>query len=73
LELSEKAESTLREELAEERRRREEAERELAALRETQESPETVEEAPDSAEPLPRRAGAQERPRVPWWRRVLGR
>jgi hypothetical protein len=51
LELSEKAESTLREELAEERRRREEAERELAALRETQESPETVEEATDGAEP----------------------
>jgi hypothetical protein len=74
LELSEKAESTLREELAEERRRREEAERELAALRKTQESPETVDEAPDSAaEPLPRRAGAQERPRGPWWRRVLGR
>ena len=73
LELSEKAESTLREELAEERRRREEAERELAALRETQESPETVEEPPDSAEPRPAAGGAQEGPRSPWWRRVLGR
>jgi hypothetical protein len=76
LELSEKAESTLREELAEERRRREEAERELAALRETQESPETVEEASDRAEHRSATVGAQEdtqRPGSrPWWRRIIG-
>jgi hypothetical protein len=54
LEISEKAASTLREELAEERRRREEAElerndlrQELYALRETTEASETVEGEPD--------------------------
>jgi hypothetical protein len=73
LELSEKAESTLREELAEEHRRREKAERELAALRETPESTETVEEAPDRAEPRSAAGEAQEGARRPWWRRVFGR
>jgi dTMP kinase len=78
LEISEKAESTLREELAEERRRREEAERqredmrrELEALREARESPETVEEEPERAEPHPATGGAQEDARRPWWRRVF--
>jgi hypothetical protein len=86
LELSERAESTLREELAEERRRREEAEhqredlrRELEALREAREPAETVEEAPGGAEPRSATGGAQagaqgaqSEARRPWWRRVLG-
>jgi hypothetical protein len=56
LEIAEKAESTLREELVEERRRREEAERarevlrgELEALRDPPDAAETVEEAPSEA------------------------
>jgi hypothetical protein len=64
LEISEKAASTLREELAEERRRREETEREhndlrreLYALREATEASETVEEEPDRAEPQPAASG----------------
>jgi len=81
LELSEKAESTLREELAEERRRREEAERgredlrrELQALRQATEAPETVEEGPERAEPSEATdvPGSQEGTRRPWWRRVFG-
>src|SRR5829696_3200438 len=67
LEITERAESTLREELAEERRLREEAEREredlrreLETLREPRESPETAEEVPDRAEPRPATGGAQE-------------
>jgi hypothetical protein len=80
LELSERAESTLREELAEERRRREEAEREredlrqeLAAVRESRESPEPIEEEPERAEPRPDDSGAQESVQRPWWRRVFRR
>jgi hypothetical protein len=81
LEISEKAESTLREELAEERRRREEAERErddlrreLFALREARESPETVEEQQgrgrQSHSDTP---GAQEGiQRRSWLRRIFG-
>jgi hypothetical protein len=83
LEISEKAESTLREELAEERRRREEAERErddlrreLYALREPREWPQTVVEEPEGAEePRSSTGEAQEgaqRPQRPWWRRVFG-
>jgi helix-turn-helix protein len=80
LEISEKAESTLREELAEERHRREEAERErddlrreLYALREPRESPQTVEEEPERAEePHSATGEAQEGVRRPWWRRVFG-
>jgi len=60
LEISEKAESTLREELAEERHRREEAERErddlrreLYALTEPRKSPQTVEEEPERQSPTP--------------------
>jgi hypothetical protein len=78
LELTEQAESTLREELAEERRRREEAEREredlrreLHALREPRESPQTVEEEPERTEPQSTTAEAQEGARRPWWRRVF--
>jgi hypothetical protein len=66
LEIAEKAESTLREELADERRRREEAERErndlrleLVALRESTGASETVELEPERAEPQPAASGAQ--------------
>jgi excisionase family DNA binding protein len=76
----EMAESTLREGMAEQRRRREEAERErdelrrqLYARREPRESPETVEETPERAEPRPAMGGAQEGARRPWWRRLIGR
>jgi hypothetical protein len=80
LELTEQAQSTLQEELIEERRRREEAERErdelrqkLYAPREAPEAPETVEEASKSVEPRPEASGAQEGvERRPWWRRVFG-
>ena len=75
----EMAESTLREGMAEEQRRREEAERErddlrreLYALREARESPETVEEEPERAEPHLATGGAQEGARRPWWRRLIG-
>jgi hypothetical protein len=76
LELSEKASSTLREELAEERHRREEAEqqredlrRELEVLRAAQqEAPETVEEAPEGgAEPGSAAGGAQTGTERRWW------
>jgi hypothetical protein len=76
----EMAETTLHEGMAEEQRRREEAERErdylrreLFALREARESPQTVEEEPERAEPRPDARDAQEGVRRPWWRRVLGR
>jgi hypothetical protein len=75
----ERAESTLREGMDEERRRREEAERErddlrreLFAHREPQESPETVEEEQERAEPRPATGEAQEGVRRPWWRRMFG-
>jgi excisionase family DNA binding protein len=74
----EMAETTLQEGMAEERRRREEAERErddlrreLYALREPREALETVEEAPDQAEPRPEAPRAQEGARRPWWRRMF--
>jgi excisionase family DNA binding protein len=74
----EMAETTLHEGMAEERRRREAAERErddlrreLYARREPRESPETVEEAPDSAEPRSVVGGSQEAVRRPWWRRLF--
>jgi excisionase family DNA binding protein len=76
----EMAESTLREGMAEERRRREEAERErdflrreLHGLREPRESPQTGEEAPERAEPRPATGGAQEPAWRRWRRRVIGR
>jgi Helix-turn-helix domain len=79
-EISEKAESTLREELAEERRRREEAERErddlrreLYALRETPEASETAEEQRGRGEPHSDVPGAQEGvQRRGFWRRLFG-
>jgi excisionase family DNA binding protein len=76
----EMAETTLHEGMAEEQRRREEAERErddlrreLYALREARESPDTVEEEPEMAEPNSATGEAQEpAQRHPWWRRVFG-
>jgi hypothetical protein len=75
----ERAESTLREGMAEEQRRREEAERErddlrreLYALREPRESPETVEGQQSRGEPRPTTVEAQEGVRRPWWRKVFG-
>jgi chromosome segregation ATPase len=87
LELTERAQSTLEDErrqvvqqLEQERRRREEAEREredlrqqLNALRDERESPQTVEEEPERAEPYSATGGAEEGVRRPWWRRVFGR
>ncbi len=80
LELAEKAQSTLEEELEDERRRREEAERErdelaarLGALEESRESPQTAADAPEGSEPRPATGGAQEAAqRRPWWRRWFG-
>jgi hypothetical protein len=78
LELSEKAQSTLEEQLAEERRLREKAEQEredfrqqLAAHRLAREVAETAEEALGETEPRSATGGAQEGARRPWWRRVF--
>jgi hypothetical protein len=75
----ETAESTLHEGMAEEQRRREEAERErdelrreLYALREPRQSPQTAEEQQGGGAPHPDAPGAQETVRRPWWRRVFG-
>ena len=79
----EMAESTLREGMDEESRRREEAERErdelrreLFGLRRQRESTETLEEQEEQqgrGEPHPDVPGPQEgAQRRPWWRRVLG-
>jgi hypothetical protein len=81
LELTEQAQSTLQEELFEERRRREEAERErdelrrrLESSRESPESPETVDEQQGRGQARSDAASAQEntQPRS-WWRRMFGR
>ena len=76
----EMAESTLRKGMDEERRRREEAERErddlrreLYALREPRESPQTIGEETERARPRPDRVEAQEGVQRTWWRRVFGR
>ena len=76
----EMAESTLHQGMAEEQRRREEAERErddlrreLYALREPRESPSTGKEEPERTEPQSSTEGRQEGVPRPWWRRVLGR
>src|SRR5829696_5910244 len=76
----EMADSTLHEGMAEEQRRREEAERErddlrreLYALREPRQSPQTAEEQQGRGAALhPDAPGAQETVRRPWWRRVFG-
>ena len=79
LEIAETAESTLRQELAEERRRREEAERErddlrreLVGLGRRTEAHETAEEQQGRGEPRPATGASQEGGRRPWWRRVFG-
>jgi excisionase family DNA binding protein len=76
----EMAETTLHEGMAEEQRRREEAERErddlrreLYALREARESPQTAEEQQGRGVPHSDAPYAQEGVQRPWWRRVLGR
>jgi hypothetical protein len=80
LELTERAESTLRAELEEERRRREGAESErdelaakLAALEEPREPPRTTAEEPEGTRERPFTEVAQEaaQPRS-WWRRFFG-
>ena len=80
LEIAETAESTLRQEMTEERRLREEAERardnlrqQLDALREAREAPQPVEEAPDKGQARPATGGAQESVQRPWWRKLIGR
>ena len=80
LELTERAQSTLEEELAEANRRRGEAERELAELRRQLEIREVAEASPEPAEPRPSAAtpteaggGAQEATeRRSWWSRIFG-
>jgi hypothetical protein len=79
LELTEKAQSTLEDNLAEERRLREEAEREredlrrkLGALRERPQGTGTVEGAPEMPQPRSAAGEAQEAVQRPWWRRVFG-
>ena len=76
----EMAESTLHEGMAEEQRRREEAERErdylrreLYALREPRESPQTARQEPERTGPRPATVESQETVQRPWWRRVFGR
>ena len=88
LQLTEQAQSTIEEgrrraeeALAEERRRREAAERRAEDLerrlqerQETTEAAETVEEAPEGTSPRSDAPGPQTGARSrPWWRRVLGR
>ena len=83
LELAERAESTLREELEDERNQREAAEREreelrreLRALREASEATRTAAEGPEGLEPRSATGGAREAAEPPeqrsWWRRVFG-
>jgi predicted nucleic acid-binding Zn-ribbon protein len=76
----ERAESTLREGMAEEQRRREKAERErddlrqeLYALRDSPEASEAADEHLGRGAPHPDAPGAQETARRPWWRRMFGR
>jgi hypothetical protein len=44
----------------------------IEAPQEPTDTPETVDEAPESAEHWSATGGAQEGPRRPWWRRVFG-
>jgi excisionase family DNA binding protein len=76
----EMAESTLHEGMAEEQRRREEAERErddlrreLYALRGPRESPQTARQEPERTGPRTATVESQESVQRPWWRRVFGR
>ena len=80
LEITERAESTLREELAEERRQREEAERDREALRRELEALQEARESPVSTAPAETptpvhgeaQAGAEAPRRQSWWRRLIG-
>jgi Helix-turn-helix domain len=86
LELSERTESTLRAELAEERQRREETERErdelrqeLAALKESREEPAEAPETPSEASSAPAEASGEaqepaelQEERKGWFRRFFG-
>jgi len=79
LELTEKAQSTLEDDLAEECRLREEAEREredlrrkLEALRGPPQGAGTLEEAPERAQPQSAAGEAQQGTRRPWWQRWFG-
>jgi uncharacterized coiled-coil protein SlyX len=45
---------------------------ELKAPSEARESPQTIEEEPEKAEPRPDAGGAQEGVERPWWRRMFG-
>ena len=80
LELTERAQSSLEEELEEANMRREEAEQELAELRrrvddatESSEEPQVAGEEPERAEPRSAVEGAQEgAERRSWWRRLFG-
>ena len=70
----------VREELGAERARRQIAEEraaaleaELEALRETRESPQTVGEESERAEPRPVTVESQESVQRPWWRKLIGR
>jgi Tfp pilus assembly protein FimV len=72
------AETTLREGMIEERRRREEAERERDELRRElighrgrTEAPEGAEEQQGRGQPQSATGGAQEGARRPWWRRIF--
>jgi excisionase family DNA binding protein len=74
------AESTLHEGMTEERRRREGAERErddlrreLYALKDAPESPETAEEQQGRGQPHSATVESQEPLQMPWWRRVFRR
>jgi excisionase family DNA binding protein len=76
----EMAESTLHKGMAEEQRLREEAERErddlrreLYALREPRESPQTARKEPERTGLRPATVESQETVQRPWWRRVFGR
>jgi hypothetical protein len=76
LELSERAESTLREELEDERRRREQAERQVEDLQRRLEAAQVRQEPadapPDAPESRPDAGGPQTAAQRPWWRRVFG-
>jgi excisionase family DNA binding protein len=76
----EMAESMMHEGMDEQRRRREEAERErddlrreLFALRQQREPPQTVEEQQGRGQPRPTTVESQEPVQRPWWRRLMGR
>jgi hypothetical protein len=75
LELSERAESTLREELEDERRRREQAERRAEDLERRLEAAQVRQEPapePEGTSPRSDSPGPQTATQRPWWRRFFG-